>query len=126
MPYALSYDPEADCIFGSIEGDFDQAVVREYLREMAALAKEKQCRRTLTDLRDAKANLSVLEIDDLPAFAAEIGFDHSVRRALVIAADFDDYSFYRASSSIHGQNVRIFRDMDSAKAWLCEDNRTRK
>lgn len=122
MPYVLTYDPEADCIFGSIEGDFDQAMVREFLREMAALAKEKHCLRALTDLRNAKPKLSVLEIDDLPAFAAEVGLDLSVRRALVIAADYDDYSFYRASSAIRKQNVRIFRDMDSAKEWLYEDH----
>jgi hypothetical protein len=126
MPYVLSYDPEADCIFGSITGNLDPALVREYIRKMAALAKEKHCLRTLTDLRDAESKLSVLEIDDIPAFAAEVGLDRSVRRALVIAADSDNYSFYRASSAIRGQNVRIFRDMDSAKAWLYEDRRDQK
>jgi hypothetical protein len=123
MPYALSYDPETDCIFGSIKGDFDQALVREYIQAMAELAKEKHCRRVLTDMRMGKPQLTVLEIDDLPRSAIEAGLNLTMRRALVVSSDFDDYAFYRATSAIRGQNIRVFRDMDSAKEWLYEDNR---
>jgi hypothetical protein len=122
MSYTLTYDSEADCIIASIVGDFDPAVVREFLKTMAVLAKEKHCTRVLTDLRSAKPRFSVLEIDDLPRFAAEAGLDISVRRALVVAGNFDDYTFYRASSAIRGQNVRIFRDIDAARKWLFEEN----
>ncbi len=125
MPYTLTYDPEADCIMAAIAGDYDLAVVKEFLEAMAALAKKKHCNRVLTDLRTAKPRLSVLEIDDLPRFAVEAGLDISMRRALVVAADFDDYAFYRASSAIRGQNVRIFKDIDAAKEWLYEDDSDR-
>lgn len=122
MPYTLTYDPKADYINASITGEFDPSLVREFLKAMADLAKEKNCTRVLTDLRVAKPQLSVLEIDDLPGFAAKTGLDFTVRRALVIADDFDDYSFYRASSAIRGQNVRIFKDINAAKEWLYEEN----
>ncbi len=121
MPYKITYDPEADCINASITGKFDPSLVKEFLQAMAALAREKNCTRVLTDMRAAKPQMSVLEIDDLPRFAAETGLDFTVRRALVIADDYDDYSFYRASSAIQGQNVRIFRDIDDARAWLFEN-----
>jgi len=118
MPFSLSYDPEADYINASITGEFDPSLVKKFLQAVADLAKEKNCTRVLTDLRVAKPQMSVLEIDDLPRFAAKTGLDFSVRRALVIADDYDDYSFYRASSAVQGQNVRIFNDIDKAKEWL--------
>lgn len=120
MSYTLTYDPEADLIIGSIQGEFDTAMVRDYIRVVAALAREKRCTRVLTDMRNSKPRLTVLEIDDLPRFATDVGLDRSVRRALVVADDFDDYAFYRSSSAIQGQNVRIFKDIDDAKAWLFE------
>ncbi len=120
MPYKLSYDPEADLISGSIQGVFDSDLVQDYFRAVITLAREKNCNRVLTDMRAAKPQMTVLEIDDLPGLAAEIGLDFSIRRALVVADDFEDYAFYRSSSAIRKQNVRIFKDIDAAKAWLFE------
>jgi hypothetical protein len=120
MPYQLSYDPKKDLITGVVLGVFDATLVSDYIRELAALAREKHCARAITDMRTAKPQMTVLEIDDLPGLAAEIGLDFSVRRALVVADDFEDYAFYQSSSTIRGQNVRIFKDIDAAKAWLFE------
>lgn len=118
MPYTLAYDPEADLIVGSIQGAFNTALVQDYFRAVLTLAREKNCTRVLTDMRNSKPRMTVLEIDDLPRFAADLGLTPMVRRALVVADDFEDYAFYRSSSVIRKQNVRIFTDMDAAKAWL--------
>ncbi len=46
-------------------------------------------------------------------------FPTSFKRALVVAANqLDQYKFFETVSVNHTQLVKVFTDMDEAKAWL--------
>jgi len=92
---------------------------------VARLAEQHHCFLVLRDAREATPHFSTTEIYDLPKVILEIlgqlGIPvHKFKRALVVSADIDDFTFSETASRNRGQNVTIFRGMDNARSWLFE------
>ena len=127
MAYKVVYDPDEDCVFGSITGDVDLEMVQRYAREIIKQLSAHNCLRFLNDMREASLQMSTVDLYDLPAWIEEAGVDPSCRRALLVSRDFNDYEFYETVSRNHGHIVAVFTDAsktgifhDTAKAceWL--------
>jgi len=43
---------------------------------------------------------------------------HKFKRAIVMANDIDDFTFFETVSQNRGQNVMTFRDIGEARSWL--------
>ena len=71
--------------------------------------------------------LSILENYELPDRIRNIftSFDIPIslhKRANVVAKDWDDYIFHENVMVNHGQNEKVFTDIDKAKKWLIGNN----
>ncbi|MHC4532978.1 MAG: hypothetical protein ACYS6K_03410 [Planctomycetota bacterium] len=131
MSFNVYYDSERNCVFVSIEGDFDMEQAKELAQEAVKQATAHNCKRLLNDLRKANVKLSTIEIYDLPAYISDAGLDRLCKRALIVSQDFDDYKFFENVSSNQGHLVEvfadsdefsIFRNVDEAQDWLGLDN----
>jgi len=127
MAYKVAYNPDEDCVHGSIEGDVDLVMVRRYAKEIMKQLSAHNCLRFLNDVRKASVKLSTVDIYDLPAWIEEAGMNRSCKRALLVARDFNDYEFFETVSRNHGHlvkvfadsnNTGIFHDIAKAREWL--------
>ncbi len=123
MSHLVRYDAEAGLIILSIQGTIDSSTIRKVVSEVIRISEEHKCLLILSDLRDATAGLSTVDIYNLPRMLSKMlsveGLQiHNFRRAVVVAADMDDFSFFETTSVNRAQNVKVFRDMDEAKKWL--------
>jgi hypothetical protein len=84
--------------------------------------QEAGCDRVLFDFRDTELALGTLDLRDFAASQLRIGFAR-LKRALVASHEIPDFTFYEHASRNLGQDLRVFNDMDKARAWLLEDPR---
>jgi hypothetical protein len=125
MPCKVEYDAEGGFMRGSAEGALDVQAIDAFVHEIVAALKEHRCYLLLNDFRNVTLAISTLEIYHLPARVAELlaaeGLNvYNLKRALVAASDMDDYRFFENVSVNHMQKVKVFRDIDQARAWLLE------
>jgi hypothetical protein len=131
MACKVSYNAEEDCVHASIEGEVDRALAQRYAREIIQQLRAHNCLRLLNDMRQASIKLSTIDIYDLPAWLEErleeAGVSRYVRRALLVARDFNDYEFFETVTRNHGQLLEvfadskitgIFHDISEADEWL--------
>ena len=117
MSYNVFYDSERDCVFVSIEGDFDIEQAKELAQEVVKQTSTHNCRRLINDLRKANSKFSTIEIYDLPTYLSEAGLDRLCKRALLVSKDFDDYKFFENVSSNQGHLVEVFADSDESSGF---------
>lgn len=118
MPFSLRYDPEAECVLAVIEGRADARMAREFTRELVSLFRKTGCKRLLNDMRLASLEMSILEIDDIPAMSSEAGIDETCSGAILVSGDDEKFSFLQATCNIRHQYLKIFTDYDEAREWL--------
>ena len=88
-------------------------------------AKRENCFRILTDLSKAELNVSVMQTFNLPQdiveFAAAEGLEiHAFKRAFVVSENQDVLDFYETVARNSSHHIRLFHDIEEAKAWLKE------
>ena len=125
MPHTIIYNSEERVIEIKVQGDLSLNEVKEIMTEAAQAAKAQNFFLVLNDMREAKPNLSMLEIYQLPKILTDIfaSFElnaYKLKRALVAANDLKDYSFFETVSLNRSQHVKYFLDMDEASKWLFE------
>ena len=113
MTYSVTYDSNDHCIVITHQGPIDMSVINESSAEAARLAKQYNCFSILADLRAATAAVATMDIFDLPNTTSERlsteGLQiYRFKRALVVAQEFDDPSFFETISRKRGHNVRLF------------------
>jgi hypothetical protein len=131
MACKVTYNPNEDCVHARIKGAVDLATAHRYAREIIQQLRAHNCLRLRNDMRQASVKLSTIDLYDLPAWieerAEEAGVSRSVRRALLVARDFNDYEFFETVSRNHGHLLEvfadsritgIFRDIAKADEWL--------
>jgi hypothetical protein len=101
----------------------DKALVMKLTSETGHVARQYDCSLVLCDAREATMGMSTVEIYELPkifvAILLETGVQiYKFKRALVMSADVDDFTFFETVSRNRGQNVMLFRSMDAAREWL--------
>jgi hypothetical protein len=125
MKFQVSYLEKEQIIVSRLSEFFDWSVAEKMVPELSTLIKEKNCRHILLDFATANMKLSTLNIYMTPEKLAneflKYGVDiRSLRRAMVVAKDEDDYRFLSNVTVNKSQLLRIFHDEESAIAWLQE------
>lgn len=122
MPYTVSLLESAPIVLAVFIGRMSPAEVREAALASLALGKEHGISRYLGDCRALPVETgAVLDIYELVELYASMGLDRRIREALVIAGPArprEDLDFYETVARNRGFNVRIFDDMEAARAWL--------
>jgi hypothetical protein len=123
MPYSVTYEAEAGYIAIGLIGTIDQPMARQLAAEVTRLMQKHNCFLVLNDAREATTTISIADIYDLPVIIAkmldQLGLPvERLRRAIVVSAALNDFTFLEAVSRIRGQNIMLFRDMAEARKWL--------
>ncbi len=131
MACKVSYNADEDCVHVSIKGVVDLARAQQCAREVIEQLRAHKCLRLLNDMRQASIKLSTMDIYEFPAWLEErleeAGVSRHVRRAILVARDFNDYEFYETVSRNHGHLLEvfadskvtgIFHDLAEADEWL--------
>ena len=129
MSHTVIYNSELHIVESKLQGDMTLGEVKEIVTKIAKIAKEKDCRLIFTDFREVSRKLSILQIYELPDRTKNIFASFGINvllyeRANVVADDLDDYVFHENVMVNHGQNEKVFTDIDKAKKWLFGNNIT--
>ncbi|MEA5079896.1 MAG: hypothetical protein VB013_15125, partial [Anaerolineaceae bacterium] len=97
----------------------DWAVIEQIVPQVSKLALERNCRSILLNFATANLKLSTVNIymtpDKLAKEFKKYQIDiHSLRRALIVAADEADYKFLSNVTVNQFQRLQIFHDEASA------------
>ncbi len=103
----------------------DWAVIEQIVPQVSKLVLERNCRSILLNFATANLKLSTVNIymtpDKLAKEFKKYQIDiHSLRRALIVAADEADYKFLSNVTVNQFQRLQIFHDEASAISWLME------
>ena len=125
MEFEVTYLEQEEIIVSRLTEYFDWSVAEKMVPALSVLIKDKDCRHILLDFASANMKLSTVNIYMTPEKLAseflKYGVDiHSLRRAMVVAKDEEDYRFLANVTVNKSQLLRIFHDEASAIAWLRE------
>ena len=112
------YNSNWNCIVNTIIGAVDTPSTEELISSVAALSEKHNCRRCITDIRQAENQLSIMELYYLPERAVQGNFDRTWKRAIVVNELFDEAIFYEDTANNQGLMVRIFTSTEDALDWL--------
>jgi hypothetical protein len=118
MKITVEYDQTHNCLTGKFVGKMKFIHVKEYAQEFLKLARVHDCKRILSDLREADIKLSIADLYYASAEAAVGEFDQSWKRALVVKEMTKEIEFYEITATNKGLIVKTFDDYDEALAWL--------
>lgn len=108
-------------ISGKIEGDVTKEVATRYFQEVGKVADQKGLNRVITDLREANLRLDERDMSDLSQELTQLGMACTVRRAMVVKNDVNDYKLWENHCLSAGhRDLRLFSDKDAALEWLAE------
>lgn len=125
MPYTITYN-EAGYIILAGEGDARLKDLREAIVSGFPLVKEHNCFRILSDFRQLKLNLSMIDIFTIPSIQSVLSrelnmpFYHFRRAVLVPDHDYDKYKFFENVAVNRSHVVRVFIDEERAVSWLLQ------
>jgi hypothetical protein len=120
MIFDIQYDSDQDCIFATFNGRVSMSVVRDYIAALLPILEETDCRRLLSDSREAEVHLTSSEIMQFPKLAAESPLTARLKRAVVATQGTSGYDLYETLSKVSGQQVRVFTTKEDALSWLFE------
>jgi len=125
MAHTLHYNPETRTVEAVVQGAVSLGDIKEIFTAAVRSFVAHESYLYLADYRDAKLNLSTIEIYSLPKMLASMtspqGYSvHKLRRAIVIDEKTDDFLFYETVTLNSGQSTKLFYDMDKAKEWLAD------
>jgi hypothetical protein len=103
-------------MYGSISMDD----IRAYAADAISLSKKHRCNRFLNDVREARLEATISEIDDIPSYVSGLGLDSSAKRAMVVGAANAKLFFLKSASRIRQQNVALFKTVEDAHRWLLD------
>jgi hypothetical protein len=119
MPFHVTYDSEIDCVVTTVAGDMDKNLVADFFAEVGKIAVANNCSRILSDLRDAKIVAPTTDIYEMAKSIEEKGILTSLKRAIVISKDHEDYTFWETVCYNQGhRRVKIFQNYEQARDWV--------
>lgn len=118
--HTIELAPRGDCIHITVTGDLDPTKALQIVEAAHAIGLRHDVHRYLMDVRAARNIASpidnfyfthedVLSLEEL---------DTRARIALLVAIDDHSHDFIEVLSINTGHNLRIFRDLDEALAFL--------
>lgn len=126
MTFTITYHPEEQYIEGTVIGNTNRPALRKYATDMKSVVKQHQCKRILSDFREARLAFSIVDLFHLPTrhddFLVTIGQNiHQLKRAILVdASHVEQGKFFEDVAVNRGQNVKIFTDRSFALEWLLE------
>jgi hypothetical protein len=126
MPFTIQYGPENCYVIGTLSGEVDRSILRQYTIEMNDLMRENPCNLILSDYRDCTFTFSVYALFELPDkhnhLLAALGQNvFALKRALLVSNEYlDQFIFFENVAVNRGQRVKVFTEETEAVAWLLE------
>jgi hypothetical protein len=125
MEFQISFLENEKIIEVRLTDYLDWAVIEQIVPKVSKLVLERNCRNILLNFATANLKLSTVNIymtpDKLAKEFKKYQIDiHSLRRALIVAADEADYQFLSNVTVNQFQRLQIFHDEASAISWLME------
>lgn len=121
-PFEVVYDEEYGCVRAVLNGPLDRSVVGPFYTELGRVANENQCRRIISDLRNAEI---IANTFDMYFEAREMKHKNilpSFKRAIVISRDKAGYEFWEnVCVNLGFPEVKIFEDYETALRWVLAD-----
>ncbi len=93
-------------------------LVREYIAALLPILKKTDCRRLLSDSRNAELQLSSMDILQFPRLAAASILTMRLKRAVLSTPGTSGYELYETLSKLQGQKLKVFSDYEEALKWL--------
>lgn len=123
MKYSVVYIPEEDYITLTVQGLTDLGSMPDMLSALADLVEAINCFDILIDVRNAKVNLSLLELLTLIGMIESLSAVRSIelrslRRAMVSQRSPGMMEVYEKLVYYLGGDFRIFHTLEEAKIWL--------
>ena len=123
MSNSVAYDKELDMTVITYRGSVDLPSLKEGSAKVAQIARQHSCSRVLVDFRETVPTLSTADLYTLPEIFSDILSSRDLRimqfkRALVVSINLEDHCFFENTSQNRNQDVRVFQDIEEAKAWL--------
>ena len=118
MPYELSYDADTGILTATVSGTLDKSLIEPLSVEMRELTVKHDCKLFLNDMRQAWFELSITDVFGLPQLMEALGTDPSSRHAIVVTGESQTTRFFETVAKNRGRFVKVFTDMDQARAWL--------
>ncbi len=113
----------SDFLRSDMHGHVDLEGCKLALQDIARACKDHDQHHVLIDTRDARTNLSVLEVWDIACSLEQIGIGRKNRIAILNAPkdDFDRAAFLETCAANRGFQIRAFREFEKAFYWLAYD-----
>lgn len=118
MAHSVTFNSTFGIIETVIQGDLCLPEAEAIITEIADLAAQERCCLCLSDLREAKFDMSVLQIYNLPRTLARVALSRGlvpsdIKRAFVVTFENRDFHFYETVAINIGQRVRLFVEMET-------------
>lgn len=121
MGWTLTHLQEARVLVVTTSGRMNLQDLVQMASDAMVEAGVLKVRKFLIDHRRMTADVSSMDVYDLPSVIRRLGLQPSHTAAIVFAAETarpKDVTFYEDVSHELGQNVRVFTDPADALAWL--------
>ena len=125
VPYTITYN-EIGYIVLSCSGTARLKDLSEAIVQGAPMVEQYNCYRVLSDFREMKLTLSIMDLFSIPATQAMLSEKlhmryHWFRRAVLVPeADFEKYKFFENVAVNRFHVVKVFTEKAEAVSWLME------
>lgn len=122
MPWTISLLESPPIVLTVYSGSLSRSDLHAAAKANIELAREHGVLRFLGDCLGLAADTNtIIDIYELVELYESLGLDRRMREALVLPGDahvIESLSFYETAAHNRGFNVRLFNDLDAARAWL--------
>lgn len=118
MSFTIEFDAATGGICVRISGQLDRASVHPIVEAVARLTRERGCTAIINDLRDTDVKLGTVDLFEISRLVDRSGVAAGVPRATIVKENHELAGFYETVNANLGHRVRVFTDLDEARAWL--------
>lgn len=127
MPISFQFDPERNLVIVMAEGIITDDDLQSYRKELTSDPRFRPGMRILSDHRSVERHLLTLEgaYQSMKENGALESKFKDCRQAIVTNSDlhYGMTRMYQTMMSDIFPNMKVFRDMEEAKAWLFEETK---
>lgn len=121
MALEVIYDKKCSCIKVKVDGELTIEVLKNIAREVNELSQKYNCSKILNNLLNATANVSALDIYQMPKIAKECGVNNWFKRALIVGDRKEEFEFLETVFLNQGHIVQLFENEEQGYAWLMRE-----
>jgi hypothetical protein len=113
----FSYNKDDNIVILRVAGDMGIGELGQVALDTLEYAQQQDCFRVLGDMRRCNVTVSIIQLYQYRTNTKPDELQR-LRRALVFSELTPEARFFEDVSVNRGQPVRVFTDMDAARAWL--------